>query len=131
MKLQANIYIGDILIRITGVPEKECIIEMSGPVTSNELSAIHCIAETVRCLKNNKPIDYHFNPMITEEDQSKFYKCEWMRSGRLIIRDANPSRMWQHATTRSQAISRTRVFTCPVSIYKQLPARKITDGETR
>lgn len=127
MKAEVNIYLGDKFITIAGSDDTNNgvpVIKMDATLTQQELSFINIVGESLRCLINEKNIDHHYNPTITAEDQQRILKCEWLRSGRLVIRDEKFSGHFRHADTVEIAMTRKRVFTCTMAVYKQLPRKR-------
>ncbi len=125
-KIECNLTIGNDFIFIKSKPSGECLIQMSGQqFTAQELAAANVIAQTLRCLQTGRPIDHYFNPTVNDSDEQKIVKCEWLRSGKLTVRDMNASKRHKHADTVEQALERQRVFTCMFPLFRKLPRRRL------
>lgn len=130
-KIECNLTIGDKFINLEPNDGNEIICRIHGQLTEQELATVNVITQTLKCFVTQRNIDYYFNPTITDEDRTEIAKCEWMRSGRLVVRAANYHKRYQHATTVSEAMQRTRVFTCPRFLLKQLPRKRSTAKQKR
>lgn len=96
-------------------------------LNEQQLFLVNVIAQATRCYCKGIDIDTYFDPFRVTEKQStdKLYKCEWMRSGKLILRDDNCKKKFKHADTVEEAFTRQRVFTCMSSVYSVMPKMRI------
>jgi hypothetical protein len=96
-------------------------IQQIGKLNANEHAALACAVEIAKSLSIGKKIDRYFNPTDSDTDHSTVVKCKWMKSGRLSLESSSVDKTFHHATNVEQAVSRKRVFTCTMALYKILP----------
>lgn len=123
-RVECNITIGDKFINIEPNAQGEPVVKFHGELSGQELAMINVFTQTIRCLTTQRPIDHYFNPTITDEDANQIVKCEWLRSGKLVVRQTNYGKKFQHALTVSEALTKRRIFTCPRYLLRQLPRRR-------
>ena len=91
---------------------------------ADELAALNCIVECLRCLSSGKEIDHHFNPTLDNLLADEIMECRWeTRSGKLKIMKV-AERRYMHANTVKEAMARHRNFTAPRSVVQKLPPRR-------
>lgn len=124
--VQVNISIGKASISL-----QTDTVNNNGPVsifgaddlTQDELSFVAAISGMVRALASGHPISYVFQPE-KECDMNRLVSCEWMSSGTLRIKPGTVTRMYEHAETQEEAVSRARSFTCKFGLAIRLPKKR-------
>ncbi len=120
--IECNLTIGDKFVFIKPNKDGECQVSMAGQgFNVEEIAAVSVIARTIRCFVLGIPINHYFNPVTDASRENELVKLEWLRSGKLLVRDEHASKKYSHAATIDEAIVRKRVFTCPRRLYVRLP----------
>jgi len=120
--VECNLTIGDKFVFIKPNGDGECSVNMAGQgFNTEELAMVNVIARTIHCFMLSVPINHYFNPVTDLSREGELVKLEWLRSGKLLLRDKHASKKYQHASTIDEAMVRRRVFTCPRYLYMRLP----------
>lgn len=124
--IEANIQIGNAFCQFTPLGD----IIINGELTSDQMAGIAMINEILRRLRSGRLVQYDFDPIMLDNEE-RLVHCEWLKSGNLKIHKNNdgsleiPTRRWNHAWTRAEAMSRARGFTCTLSLLQMLPRRRV------
>lgn len=122
-KIECNLTIGDKFVFIKPDKNGECQINMAGQQFSvEEIAIVNVVAKTIRCFLLGVPINHYFNPVTDASRENELVKLEWLRSGRLLLRNEHANKKYQHAATIDEAMVRRRVFTCPRYLHVRLPS---------
>lgn len=127
-QLTCNLTIGESFVQIT-TPRmgQQLTVKQHGELSDNEYAAANAIVEVMRALNVGQNINRYFNP--AKIGNSKMVKCRWSRHGHLKLIDEKPDKKYQHATTIEEAINRNRTFTCDITLYEELPKKRLIHNE--
>jgi len=129
------------------MPSVECILNLSGikniiinadkngkvkigrteSLSDQDLALIFIITQGIRCYSRGIEIENYFDPYHKTKEvlHDPLYKCEWMESGKLKLRNENYNKKFKHANTPEEALKRHRIFTCNKSVYDLTPKTRI------
>lgn len=124
MKLyEWNLSINDTFVRLRAEEGKEPVLQTTGILDANELAAVACVTQTLRCLTMGRHIGHNFNPTVSDEDRYQLVKCRWERSGKL--KEIGPTdKKFHYAENVEAAMCMVRIFTCTRMVLVQLPRRR-------
>lgn len=110
---------GVVLIKETGV---EMAVK-DGILSPDELAYVACINALTAKLRNGIFIDYDFK-IEDFQNMTEVVKVEWLpRSGNLKFHGIT-NKKYHYCDTVEAALKEPRTFTCPRSIYTQLPQNR-------
>jgi hypothetical protein len=119
-KYEATFSVGDSYVQIQAEEGKEPVARSTGIFTTDELAAVQCMVQVVKCLSAGISFQAYFNPTVSSEEDNELVKCRWSRAGVLKLEGITTKR-FLHAENVAQAIERRRVFTCTRRVFRECP----------
>jgi hypothetical protein len=129
MKIEWNLWIDDTKgLQVRGQSGEEPVIDFyKGEISPDQMAAMNYVVEIARCLLQGRTIDSHFNPTKKLEaliEEEKLVRCQWMKSGKLVMIVEHETKRWKHAETVAEALGKERVFTCTRQVFDACPKRR-------
>lgn len=114
----------------TGGTNAKIVAMASNSASRNHLSmresfALACIQYLLELTVSDEISDEDFVHRMQEvcgkgKQRDRMVRCEWMRSGNLLLRKSNETVSYLHANTVEEALKRKRIFTTSMSVFKSL-----------
>lgn len=119
-KYEFTLSVGDTYVQVMCDEGKDPVVRQTGILNADEVAALNCMVQTLRCLSGGINIHHYFNPTIKTEEDFAIVKCQWTRHGKLkLVGDVE--KQFLHAASVEEALKRNRVFTCTRRVYMECP----------
>jgi hypothetical protein len=118
---EAKLDFGGMLIQLkhTGF----CEIHGAIPLTPSELACLAIISDMLKSLREGRDVlEYNIDP--GQLVRNEVITCDWSSNGYLRKRADKPTRLYMHATTFQEAMTRRGSFTTTMAVFQLLPARR-------